>query len=414
MHLLEGVVEHVNGDPFVALAGAAATDPVEPAAARVAPSAQTERYRFCTEALVRGDALPEQAAVQERLRNHGDSLLVIRTGDLLKVHIHTDDPEAVFAWLRRQGRLVAHKAEDMTCQHRALERSAAAHVDLARRPVAILTDSACDLPAEVIAAHGITVVPLTLIIDGEAYRDGIDVSAGDFARRLVAGARGSTSQPPPAAFVEAYTRAAVEGERIVGVIVASALSGTFHSARAAAQRFDAAPVNLVDSRAATLLQGFLTLKAAELAERGAEPPAIAAELARVRARSGLFFTVDVFDHLLASGRVGRGRVLLANLLDIKPILELDADGKVEPVARVRGRDNVFPRLLEILERRVPTTARALRFGVVHVAADDVAERVAAELRRRYGDRDIIVAPAGPVLATHVGPGAWGVAYLLED
>lgn len=414
VHLLEGVVEYMNGDPFVALARAVAFDQVEPAAARVAVSEMTERYRFCTEALVRGSALPEQDAVQQQLHGRGDSLIVIRTADLLKVHIHTDEPEAVFGLLRRHGQLVAHKAEDMALQHQAIERSAASHVDLARRPMAILTDSACDLPPEIVVAHGISVVPLTLIVDGEAYRDGVDMSAGDFARRLVAGARGSTSQPPPAAFVEGYARAAVEGERVLGVILGSALSGTFRSAQAATQRFDAVPVDLVDSRAASLLQGLLTLKAAELAERGFEPADIVAELVRVRASSGLFFTVDVFDYLLASGRVGRGRVLLANLLDIKPILELDADGGVAPVARVRGRENVLPRLLDILERRVPTTARAVRFGIIHVAAEDIAERLAAELRRRYGDRDIVTAPAGPVLATHVGPGAWGLAYLMED
>lgn len=414
VHLLEGVVEYINGDPFVALPRAPVFESVEAAAARAEIGEELERYRFCTEALVRGAALPGEAEVRAHLREAGDSLIVIRTGDLLKLHIHTDVPERVFDWLRSVGTLEAHKAEDMAVQHRAIERAAASHIELARRPLAILSDSACDLPQTSVLAHNIHLVPLTLIVNGEAYRDRADMSAAEFARRLEAGERASTSQPPPAAFLEGYTRAALDGERVVGVLLASALSGTFASAQAAAKRFDGAPVRLVDSRAASILQGLLVLKAAELAEVGRTDEEIAQELPRVRRQSGFFFTVDVFDYLIASGRVGRGRVLLANLFDIKPILELDTEGLVAPVARVRGREKVLPKLLEVLERRVPTSARAVRFGIVHVAAERMVERVAAALRERYGDREIVTAPASPVLATHTGPGAWGLAYLLED
>jgi uncharacterized protein len=414
VHILEGVGAYVHGDPFTALPQPLAFDDVPTAAAAAEYPTANEVYRYCTEALVRGAALPDQAAVREWLRQHGDSIIVIRSGDVLKVHVHTDDPETIFAHLRSAGTLVTHKAEDMAAQHAAVERAGAGHVQLARRPISLVTDSACDLPEEVVRAHGIHVVPLLVIFGEQALRDRIDIDPSAFVERLSAGERATTSQPPPRAFLDAYTRAAEDGETVLAVILSSALSGTFASAEAAAKRFTDAPVLLVDSLGASLMQGLLVLKAAELAELAEPPVAIAAALARIRQQSGLLFTVETFDNLLASGRVGRGQAMIAGLLDIRPILGLSDDGRVVPVTKVRGRGNVMQRMLAQVLAAVPRTARALRFGVVHVGCGERAVEFAELLRQSFGERDIIIAPASPVLATHLGPGAWGVAYQLED
>jgi uncharacterized protein len=417
VHMLEGVGAYVDGAPFTVLetspayGEAVAGEMVAGAAAMEYPTSQ-ETYRFCTEALVRGASLPAGDAVRARLREVGDSLIVIRSGDVLKVHVHTDDPDGVFAYLRTLGTLATHKAEDMTVQHATL--AAAGHVQLARRPVSIVTDSACDLPDEVVRAHGIHVVPLLLVFEHEALRDRIDIDAARFVERLRAGEHPTTSQPPPKAFLDAYGAAAEDGETVLAIILSSALSGTFASADAAAKRFDSAPIVLVDSLGVSLTLGLLVLRATELAELGREPEQIAAELRRIRAQSGIFFTVDVFDNLLASGRVGRGQVMIAGLLDIRPILGIEPDGRIHPLARVRGRGNVEKRMIEKLLERVPADAKQLRFGVVHVGCEDKAQRVAGMLRAAFGEREILIAPVSPVLATHLGPGAWGVAYQLED
>jgi uncharacterized protein len=414
VHLLEGVGAYVHGDPFTTLQEAPVFGDVPAAVARMEYPAESELYRFCTEALVRGNALPDADAVRAWLRDRGDSLIVIRGADVLKVHVHTDDPEAVFSYLRTLGRLVTHKAEDMAVQHETVERAAAGHIQLARRPVSIVADSGCDLPDEIVRAHGIHLVPLMVVFEHEALRDRVDIDAETFFRRLSAGERPTTSQPPPKAFLDGFRSAAEDGETVLAVILSSALSGTYSSAEAAARRVEEFPVVLVDSLGASLTQGLLVLRATELAELGQDPHAIAAELTRIRAQSGLLFTVDVFDHLLASGRVGRGQVMIAGLLDIRPILGLGADGRIHPVAKVRGRPNVMSRMLDEVTRQVPTTVRQLRFGVVHVGCPDKAEAFAALLEERYGERETIVAPASPVLATHLGPGAWGVAWQIED
>lgn len=415
VHMLEGIGAYVHGDPFTRLDRTPVFADVEPAAARVEYPAASEVYRFCTEALVRGARLPDADTARAWLRERGDSLIVIRGADVLKVHIHTDEPEAVFTYLRSLGSLVTHKAEDMAAQHAAVERAAAGHVQLARRPVSIVTDSSCDLPEEIIRAHGIHVVPLLVVFPDEALRDRIDITAETFVARLRAGAHPGTSQPPPKAFLDAFRAAAEDGENVVAVILSSALSGTYGSAETAAKRFEDAPVVLVDSLGASMTLGLLVLRATELAELGRAPADIADDLRRVRQQSGILFTVDTFDNLLRSGRVGRGQVMIAGLLDIRPILALGNDGRVHPLAKVRGRQNVPARMLQELRQNIPPDAQRLRFGVVHVGCVDKAEEFATLLRGVFGeDREIIVAPASPVLATHLGPGAWGVAWQVED
>jgi len=384
--------------------------PQDAAAARVDVS---DQYRFCTEALVRGDALPPADVVRSALAGLGDSLIVIRGADVLKVHVHTDDPDTVFARLREFGELAAHKAEDMHAQHAAIERAAASHVHLARRPVAIVTDSVADLPDEVVRAHGIHVVPVSLVYGDESLRDRVDIDPDTFVERLRRGERPTTSQPPPAAFLEAYARAAEDGEHVLAVLLASALSGTYASGETAARMFGAAPVTVVDSRGASLTEGLLVLRAAELAELGTPVAEIVAELDRIRDRSGILFTIETFDNLLASGRVSRGQAWLANSLRIRPILGLTAEGRIIPVAKVVGPKRVLPRMLDLIRERAMPGQATVRFGIIHVGRPEIVPEIRAALLEHYPGSEIIVSPASPALATHAGPGAWGIAFQVE-
>ena len=414
--LLEGVLLFMNGDPLVSLASEAVQTDDAAAVARAEYPGEEEQYRFCTEALVRGEGLPTQGDAREVLRELGDSLIVIRSDDVLKVHVHTDEPEQVFTYLRGVGNLVTHKAEDMRAQHAAMERAADGHIQLARRPVTVVTDSAADLPEEVVRAHGIHVTPLVLVDGDRTYRDGVDISAEEFHLRLASDAElPTTSQPAPADFLDTFGRAAEEGEAVVGVLAGSSLSGTFRSGEAAASRFHGAPVCLADSLGASLLQGLLVLKACELAELAWAPSDIVKEIDRIRTQSGILFTVDTFDRLIASGRIPRGRAFLGRVFGIKPILQLSVTGKVEPVGKALGMDRAGDELMKLLRQRIPTGVEKVRFGVVHVGAPDVVGPATARLRAEYGDHvEILTAPVTPVIATHLGTGAWGVAYVVED
>ena len=412
--LLEGVVMFLRGDPLSVGTDADFTAG-PPVVASIEYPDRVEQYQFCTEALVRGDHLPDQKEVRGNLRTRGDSMIVIRSDDVLKVHIHTDEPDEVFSYLKGLGELVTHKAEDIRAQYDALERASGSHLALARRPVGVLTDSAADLPEEIIRAHGIQVVPMMLVDGDNVYRDGVDLTAERFHKMLASQEQlPTTSQPAPASFLEGFKRAAADAEQVVGVIASSALSGTYQSAEAAAGQEPDLPIHLADSRGASLLQGLLVLKATEMAEMAVPADEIVEELNRIRDQSGVMFTIETFDRLLASGRVSRSKAFFGTLLNVKPVLALDREGKVVPRATAVGRKRVIMALLDAVAEDMGRVPETVRFGIVHVGIPEIVAEVRELLVARYGNVEILNAPITPVLATHLGIGAWGLAYMVED
>ena len=405
VRMLEGVVRSIDGDPIVAAAGAA--DPVAMPAALVEVAAERD-FQFCTELVVRGEHLPTANETRAAMHTFGGSVQVAVAGDVLKIHVHTDTPEAVFTYAARWGRVEGTKADDMRAQHRRL-----AHPG--RRPVVMVTDTAADLADPVLDRHHIALVPLQVTFGGESFRDRVELRPEEFYRRLRA-ARDlpTTSQPAPADFMRILRDARAEADEVVAVLLGGNLSGTFASAQAAVRAAGISGVHLVDSRSASLGQGMLALRGAELAESGWSGAAVARELERVRGQSGMLLTVDRYDNLIRSGRVSRGKAWIGGMLDVKPILTLDETGRVIPLDRVRGREQTVPRVLSWLERRLTPRPRVVRFGVAHTEAPEVAERVRTALVAAYRPRDCFVSLATGVLATHVGTGAWAIFYQVED
>jgi hypothetical protein len=403
--LLEGIVRFIEGDPIVP--AERAPDYEVPEAAARAEVASERDFGFCTEVLVRGGALPPTAAVRTALRELGGSIVVLASGDLLKVHVHTNTPDRVFALAETWGTVQSTKADDMRAQHRALAEHGA------RRPLALVVDSSCDLPDEVLDRHGIVLVPIQVIEGATTYLDRVGISRDELYRRMKDGAVFTTSQPTPAAFVQGFEDALSSADGALGVLLSKALSGTFASGQAAARALGR-PITLVDSRSVSLGLGLLALRAAELIEAGWPVGRIAAELTRIRDQSGAFFTVDTFENLLRSGRVGRGRAWLGTLLDVKPILEVSQDGRVVPLDRVRGRDGLLPRVLRHLDQRLTPRPRELRVGIVHAHAAEAAARLADAVQARYAPKDLLVSEVTAALGVHAGPGAWGIFYQVED
>jgi DegV family protein with EDD domain len=409
VRMLEGVVRYIEGDPILPLADADGT--AGPAV--IVPAAEIEiaaerDFQFCTEVLVRGEQLPPANEVRTAMHAFGGSVVAAVTADILKVHVHTDTPEAVFSYAARWGRVETTKADDMRAQHRRLSHPG-------RRPVAVVTDSSADLADSVLDRHHIALVPLQIAFGDQTFRDRLELKPEEFYRRLrTARDLPTTSQPSPAEFVRVFRDARAEADEVVGVLLSASLSGTYGSARAAVRAAGISGVHLVDSRSASLGVGMLALRGAELAEAGWTGAEIARELERIRTQSGMLLTVDQYDNLLRSGRVSRGKAWIAGMLDVKPILSLDAAGRVVPVDRVRGRDQVVPRVLALLEKRLTPRPTAVRFGIVHAEAPGMAERVRTALVAAYRPRDCFVTLATGVLGTHVGEGAWAIFYQVED
>jgi len=420
VHMIEGVVGLIAHGEDADFASASVTAGLDadstrpdwsPIGAMDHPLGEGTR-RYCTEILVEGPGMPDEKSVRAHLSEGSEELLVIRSEDILKVHLHTDHPAAAIDYCATLGTVTAHKAEDMFAQY---EAARGAGTEVVRRPVGVLVDSGCDLPEAVLRAHGMHMVPLLLVDGDTTLRDRVDITAEEFHRRLKSGGSlPTTSQPPPGQFAQAFERAAADSQVVIAVLLASSLSGIFKSAEHGTSLVPDLDIRLVDSRAASILAGLLALKAAELAEKGMSPEAIVAEVQRVRGQSGIAFTVRNLDRLIASGRLGNFAGWLGGLLDLKPVLALGSDGKIRALGKTRGARRVQKLLLEGILADIPPGAEKVRFGIVHAGAPEVIEPLTVKLRARYPGAEILVSPITPVIATHLGLGAWGIGYMVED
>ncbi|PYP67180.1 MAG: hypothetical protein DMD36_15835, partial [Gemmatimonadetes bacterium] len=219
VRFLDGIKRLIEEGPVAQ----GAVDRLVPNAAAQADVAPERDYQFCTEVTVRSPGLPSSLEARQALRRLGGSIVVLQTGDLLKAHIHTDTPDAVFALGAGWGTVEYTKAEDVRAQRRALR---------ARRSIVFVTDTACDLPDSLVLEHGIGLVPTQLILDGRVYRDRLELTAAEFFVRLRSGCDATTSQPTPQAFEDAFRDAVRAGDHVIAIVLSRLLSGTYASAEA--------------------------------------------------------------------------------------------------------------------------------------------------------------------------------------
>jgi DegV family protein with EDD domain len=272
--------------------------------------------------------------------------------------------------------------------------------------IRVVTDSACDLPAPLIEALGIEIVPLTIRFGDQEFVDRVELSADEFWERLErSDTLPETAAPSPGAFETCFRDLAARGATgIVCINLSSHLSGTMQSAQvAAAATVDVCPVQVIDSQSASMGQGNLCLTAARRAADGDSLESIVAEVVDRRDRTKLFATLDTLEFLKRGGRVGNARALLGTMLSIKPIIELSS-GVVEEAGKVRTRSKALRVLAEKAgEEKIEHLA------VLHGNAPDLDEFF--ELLAPIFPRDeIITGLIGPVIGTHAGPRVIGVTY----
>jgi DegV family protein with EDD domain len=274
--------------------------------------------------------------------------------------------------------------------------------------VAVVTDSTAYLPDDLVAAYGIEVVPLYVVLSGRSGREGWDIGPDDVAKAM--GTRGqqvSTSRPTTGDFVAAYRRCLDAGaERIVSVYLSAELSSTWEAARMAAAQVGEHIVTVIDSRSAAMGTGFPVLAAARTAAAGADLAAVSAAARTTALATRTLFVVDTLEHLRRGGRIGAAAAVLGSALAVKPVLHV-VDGRVVPLEKVRTSARAVNRLVQLA---VETAGEHdVWVAVHHLAAAERAERLADELRQRLPNMsELYVSEIGAAIGAHVGPGAVGI------
>jgi len=272
--------------------------------------------------------------------------------------------------------------------------------------IALITDSTCDLPLALREQYAIDVVPLSVIFGDEQWREGVDISAEDFYRRLVVDPHHpTTSQPTPQAFLAAYERAKQNGaQEIVVIVISSAMSGTLESARLAAAMTDV-PVHLVDSKSNSMSLGWQLLAAARVREAGGDVDAMIAAANQARERMVYIIVLDTLKYLHKGGRIGTASAFIGTVLNFKPQIAVNHQtGTVEAGRRVRTRKKALEALYDDFFAQLPP-GKKMYITVLHNAALPEAEALAERVRREHNPAELIISIVSPVLGVHTGPRA---------
>ncbi|MEY2247151.1 DegV family protein [Streptomyces sp. BF23-18] len=270
------------------------------------------------------------------------------------------------------------------------------------RHVAIVTDSTAYLPPRTMERHGITSVPLTVVLGDQALEEGTEISARSLALALQKRRPVTTSRPSPETFAATYRAVAESGATgIVSLHLSSEFSGTYDAAVLAA-RDAPVPVRVVDTGMVAMALGFCALAAADAAEAGGSvDDAVTAAEKRAAGMSAHFY-VDTLDYLRRGGRIGAAQALLGSALAVKPLLQL-RDGRIELLEKVRTSSKAIARLEEIVVDRAGTAQ--VDIAVHHLAAPERASALADRLRARVpGLAELHVSEVGAVIGAHTGPG----------
>lgn len=275
--------------------------------------------------------------------------------------------------------------------------------------VAIITDSTAYLPPNLIEELGISIIPLNVIWDGESYADGVDIHPTDFYTRLEKSATlPSTSQPAAAEFKACFEKLLNEEKDVIAILISSGISGTVNSALQAQKEIGSERVVVIDSQTAAMATGLIVLMAARKAAAGESLEEVKETALQAQAQTEVVFAVDTLEFLHKGGRIGGAKRLMGSMLNIKPILEMNA-GQIAALESVRTQKRALDRLISLVEEK-SAGEKPLRIAIFHSNVPDQAKSLLADAKGALDPEETLLAELSPVIGTHVGPGTLAIAF----
>ena len=274
----------------------------------------------------------------------------------------------------------------------------------------ILTDSTADLPESWTQEHDVQVLGLTIQLDGQTYETvGPDkLTSEQLLAKMESGSKPTTSQINVGQFEDVFRQYAQEGIAVLYVAFASALSGTYQSAVMAREMvledYPEAIITILDTKAASMGEGLLVMKAVEARAAGQSLEQTTDLLQSLVPRVKTYFLVDDLKHLMRGGRISKAAALMGSLVNIKPIIAVTADGSLDSVAKVRGKKKAQA---EVVRMTLETISEPL-VVIAYAGEKEVAENVKEQLLASGEVTEVLILPLGPVISTHTGPGTLGL------
>ncbi len=379
VYLLEGIHKFIDSgslsDIPIETQGIAVSHP------KIELAPEDIKYQYCTEFFLTGTDI-DRNVIKEKLRIIGDSLIVAGSTQIVKVHIHSNEPEAVFRMLEDFGELSNKKIDDMKARH------VAQFEDSETELISIVTDSSCDLQDEVIKELKINVVPLRINFGTESYLDKVTMTTGEFYNMFeISDVSPTTSQPTPADFKKIYESVSKQSNQIISIHVSGGASGTLQSAQTVSRNIPDTVVTTIDSTTTSVALGLLVRYSAGLLEDGRSYDEVVRLTRKMVPNIDIVVGIKDVANLIRSGRVPLSKGIVTRLLNLKPIITFDEDGKGKPISVSLGKRGLHKKVLTLVIKRAEKYTN-LRFAVVHTRAPKLAKWLADHIMESFSTDDL--------------------------
>ncbi|OHD55606.1 MAG: hypothetical protein A2Y33_13300 [Spirochaetes bacterium GWF1_51_8] len=364
-------------------------------------------FRYCTEAQLQGEAL-DKNKIRARIEKWGDSLVVAGSEKKVRIHIHTDNPAEFFQDLYGYGDIVFQKADDMRRQFES------AHHRKAK--IALVTDSACDLPQQLLDHYQVHMLPINIHFGKNHFLDKITITPNHFYDLVEESpVYPSTSQTNESLFLSAYSFLSSHYDSVISLHMSGNLSGTYHNSAKAAERIigeHGKTISAIDSKTLSGSLGLIVLRAAQAIEAGMSHEELTRLIPEWIAKSELYVAVKTLKYMVRGGRVSAMKGAIANLLHIKPIITIDKDGKTENVSKAFSQKGLL-RKIDKMVREYVKTHKIWTYSIVHAHNMPEALNYAADMERIIGKPPAYIQDISPVIGVHAGWGTVAVSLMAE-
>ena len=394
--LVGGLSEYLHDGHMVPMPETALLNDIEPPVAFSAAD-NTSKFRFCTECLVTATEI-DRRKLREALTELGDSMVLAGSKRKAKVHIHVDDPDAVFSIARQFGDLSGEKADDMHRQQHSTHG--------ATKTFAVITDSGADICEEDMERLDIHMVPCRIQFGDRGYLDKVSITTDEFYHELENNPKHpTTSQPAPGDFRRQFQFLASHFNDVLAVTLTSRASGTYEGAQSAAKRSNApGRIHVIDSLNASMGQGQLVILAAECAAAGIGIEQTICIVEEQVAKTTTYALLKDLRYAVRGGRLPNWVKLVADLFRVTPLICVSPGGRISLCGFLLGRRNRVTRFARFVAAKVNSSG-SIEIGIGHAICPDDASLLAAELRQTLPTLDALkICDLGTGIGVHGGPG----------
>jgi len=364
-------------------------------------------YRYCTETMIRGRNI-DRDHVRMILERSGDSVVIAGSGSRVRIHVHTDDPASLFMELRKFGELTGQKADDMKLQSEVVSRRKA--------DIALVTDSTCDLPEEILKKYQVHVVPILLRMGESEYLDRITIKPEQLYSILDnTDSFPKSSQPPAKSFENLYSFLSSHYSSVISVHISGKLSGTFSVAEKAAWKISSETgkkISVINSRQLSGSLGLVVNRVAEEIESGSTHDDIIDKCGDWIQNAEIFVSVKTLKYMVRGGRVSPMKGLAAKMLNLTPIVSIDNEGKSILIGKSFGQKRNMKKVIDHL-RSVSKGKKIKHTIILHAENPSGAEWFYQQVKQMAGTAPLGIVNISPIIGVNAGIGAAALAVMYE-